>query len=197
MFDFEWCNDPSTMDRCYIVDMTCSRLYCCSNSLLFSLSFQALSFISFVCFAASTAAGFVTVPLLEFLAAVFLVFAYSTKFNERFKGFLWPLMVRKTVYFILRITRRSVALFPCRWHVRLKQGPTVHSMVVISWLWTQSGSTTVCTCGFSQVETVPGYGLEGNLSRSIVHRRVRMNATERRERGEDLNKNARSETFDW
>ncbi|XP_068194670.1 CKLF-like MARVEL transmembrane domain-containing protein 3 [Antennarius striatus] len=51
-----------------------------------------LSFVSFVCFAASTAAAFVTVPLLEFLGAFFLLFAYSTKFNERFKGFLWPLM---------------------------------------------------------------------------------------------------------
>lgn len=46
-----------------------------------------------MCFAASTAAAFVTVPVLEFLAALFLLFAYSTKFNERFKGFLWPLMV--------------------------------------------------------------------------------------------------------
>ncbi|XP_077482888.1 CKLF-like MARVEL transmembrane domain-containing protein 3 [Stigmatopora argus] len=52
----------------------------------------ALSFVDFVCFAASTAAAFVTVPLLEFLAALFLLFAYSTKFNEKFKGFLWPLM---------------------------------------------------------------------------------------------------------
>ncbi|KAM3877060.1 CKLF-like MARVEL transmembrane domain-containing protein 3 [Diretmus argenteus] len=52
----------------------------------------ALSFISFVCFVASTAAAFVTAPLLEFLAALFLLFAYSTKFNERFKGFYWPLM---------------------------------------------------------------------------------------------------------
>lgn len=52
----------------------------------------ALSFLSFVCFAASTAAAFVTVPVLEFLAAVFLLFAYSTKLNERFKGFRWPLM---------------------------------------------------------------------------------------------------------
>lgn len=55
---------------------------------------QVLSFVSFVCFAASTAAAFVTVPLLEFLAALFLLFAYSTKFNERFKSFRWPLMVR-------------------------------------------------------------------------------------------------------
>ncbi|KAM3625323.1 uncharacterized protein V6R79_010229 [Siganus canaliculatus] len=52
----------------------------------------ALSFVSFVCFAASAAVAFVTVPLLEFLVALFLLFAYSTKFNERFKGFLWPLM---------------------------------------------------------------------------------------------------------
>lgn len=51
--------------------------------------------MSFVCFAASIAAAFVTVPLLEFLAALFLLFAYSNKFNERFKGFLWPLMVRE------------------------------------------------------------------------------------------------------
>ncbi|XP_026883419.1 CKLF-like MARVEL transmembrane domain-containing protein 3 isoform X2 [Electrophorus electricus] len=53
----------------------------------------ASSFISFVCFCASTAAVFVTAPLLAFLTALFLLFAYSTKFNERFKGFQWPLMV--------------------------------------------------------------------------------------------------------
>lgn len=47
-----------------------------------------------MCFAASTAAAFVTVPLLEFVAAVVLMFAYANKFNERFTGFLWPLMVR-------------------------------------------------------------------------------------------------------
>ncbi|KTF74744.1 hypothetical protein cypCar_00034965, partial [Cyprinus carpio] len=56
------------------------------------LSSQVMSFISFVCFAASAAASFVTAPLIEFLAALFLLFAYSTKFNERFKGFYWPLM---------------------------------------------------------------------------------------------------------
>lgn len=64
---------------------------------LFDLSPQVLSFVSFVCFTASTAAAFMTVPLLEFLAALFLLFAYSTKFNERFKGFHWPLMVRVRV----------------------------------------------------------------------------------------------------
>ncbi|XP_045889093.1 CKLF-like MARVEL transmembrane domain-containing protein 3 [Micropterus dolomieu] len=69
----------------------------------------ALSFVSFVCFAASWAAAFVTVPLLEFLAALFLLFAYSTKFNERFKGFLWPLMdfmrcvTASIIFFIISI----------------------------------------------------------------------------------------------
>ncbi|XP_061101247.1 CKLF-like MARVEL transmembrane domain-containing protein 3 [Conger conger] len=51
-----------------------------------------LSFIAFVCFVASTAAAFVTAPLIEFLFALFLLFAYSTKINQRFKGFHWPLM---------------------------------------------------------------------------------------------------------
>lgn len=68
-----------------------------------------LSFVSFVCFAASLAAAFVTVPLLEFLAALVLLFAYSTKLNERFKGFLWPLMdfmrcvTASIIYFIISI----------------------------------------------------------------------------------------------
>ncbi|XP_020794588.1 CKLF-like MARVEL transmembrane domain-containing protein 3 [Boleophthalmus pectinirostris] len=67
------------------------------------------SFIDFVCFAASSAAGFVTVPLIEFLGALFILFAYSTKFNERFKGFLWPLMdflrcvTASIIYFIVSI----------------------------------------------------------------------------------------------
>ncbi|XP_047436819.1 CKLF-like MARVEL transmembrane domain-containing protein 3 [Mugil cephalus] len=69
----------------------------------------ALSFISFVCFAASTAASFVMVPVLEFLLALFVLFAYSTKFNERFKGFLWPLMdflrcvTASIIFFIISI----------------------------------------------------------------------------------------------
>ncbi|KAJ7985944.1 hypothetical protein DPEC_G00345710 [Dallia pectoralis] len=52
----------------------------------------ALSLITFICFVASTAAAFVTAPLIEFLAALFILSAYSTKFNERFKGFYFPLM---------------------------------------------------------------------------------------------------------
>lgn len=75
-----------------------------------------LSFIAFVCFAASLAAGFVTVPFIEFLGALFILFAYSTKFNERFKGFLWPLMdflrcvTASIIYFIVSI----IAIFNYR-----------------------------------------------------------------------------------
>ncbi|XP_030327259.1 CKLF-like MARVEL transmembrane domain-containing protein 3 isoform X2 [Strigops habroptila] len=33
-----------------------------------------------------------TAPLLEFLLALFLFFAYASKLNEKFKGLYWPLM---------------------------------------------------------------------------------------------------------
>ncbi|XP_078100968.1 CKLF-like MARVEL transmembrane domain-containing protein 3 isoform X1 [Sander vitreus] len=86
-----------------------SKEFASSRKGMLLIAEVALSFISFVCFAASTAAAFVTVPLLEFLAALFLLFAYSTKFNERFKGFLWPLMdfmrcvTASIIFFIISI----------------------------------------------------------------------------------------------
>ncbi|XP_072321396.1 CKLF-like MARVEL transmembrane domain-containing protein 3 [Eucyclogobius newberryi] len=76
----------------------------------------AMSFIAFVCFAAASAAAFVTVPLIEFLGALFILFAYVTKFNERFKGFIWPLMdflrcvTASIIYFIVSI----IAVFSYR-----------------------------------------------------------------------------------
>ncbi|KAI2662482.1 CKLF-like MARVEL transmembrane domain-containing protein 3 [Labeo rohita] len=69
-----------------------SKEFITSRKGLLLLGEVVMSFISFVCFGASTAAAFITAPLIEFLAALFLLFAYSTKFNERFKGFHWPLM---------------------------------------------------------------------------------------------------------
>ncbi|KAM8876627.1 CKLF-like MARVEL transmembrane domain-containing protein 3 [Synchiropus picturatus] len=85
------------------------REFASSRKGMLLLAEVASSFISFICFAASTAAAFVTLPLLEFLAALFLLFAYSTKFNERFTGFLWPLMdflrcvTASIIYFIVSI----------------------------------------------------------------------------------------------
>uniref|UniRef100_A0A3B3S0M5 CKLF-like MARVEL transmembrane domain containing 3 n=1 Tax=Paramormyrops kingsleyae TaxID=1676925 RepID=A0A3B3S0M5_9TELE len=74
-----------------------------------SLSRQVLTFITFVCFVASSAAVFTTAPLVEFLMAIFFYFAYSTKFNERFKDFYWPLVdflrcvTASIIYFIISI----------------------------------------------------------------------------------------------
>ncbi len=91
-----------------------------------------MSLISFVCFAASTAAAFVTAPLIEFLAALFLLFAYSTKFNERFKGFHWPLMVSFLTYKIavLELHRASDNNI-CPWIPVLSFFPNHHACCFI------------------------------------------------------------------
>ncbi|XP_028257148.1 CKLF-like MARVEL transmembrane domain-containing protein 3 [Parambassis ranga] len=75
-----------------LISVLPSKEFATSRKGMLLIAEVALSFISFVCFAASTAAAFVTVPVLAFLSALFLLFAYSTKLNERFKGFRWPLM---------------------------------------------------------------------------------------------------------
>ncbi|XP_064315668.1 CKLF-like MARVEL transmembrane domain-containing protein 3 isoform X1 [Phalacrocorax carbo] len=53
---------------------------------------SVLSFIIFICYIASVATSFMMAPLLEFLLALFLCFAYASKLNEKFKGLYWPLM---------------------------------------------------------------------------------------------------------
>ncbi|NWV60717.1 CKLF3 protein, partial [Malurus elegans] len=50
-----------------------------------------LSFIIFVCYISSLSSSFMMAPLLEFLVALFLFFAYASKLNEKFKGVYWPL----------------------------------------------------------------------------------------------------------
>ncbi|XP_074957459.1 CKLF-like MARVEL transmembrane domain-containing protein 3 isoform X2 [Phalacrocorax aristotelis] len=57
------------------------------------LTESVLSFIIFICYIASVATSFMMAPLLEFLLALFLCFAYASKLNEKFKGLYWPLMV--------------------------------------------------------------------------------------------------------
>ncbi|XP_033928683.1 CKLF-like MARVEL transmembrane domain-containing protein 3 [Melopsittacus undulatus] len=56
------------------------------------LAESVLSFIIFICYIASQATSFMMAPLLEFLLALFLFFAYASKLNEKFKGLYWPLM---------------------------------------------------------------------------------------------------------
>ncbi|XP_030313917.1 CKLF-like MARVEL transmembrane domain-containing protein 3 isoform X2 [Calypte anna] len=59
------------------------------------------------------AASFMTAPLLEFLLALFLFFAYASKLNEKFKGFYWPLtdflrcVTAAIIYFAISIAAVS------------------------------------------------------------------------------------------
>lgn len=93
-----------------------SKEFATSKKGMLLIAEVAVSFVSFVCFAASGAAAFVTVPLLEFLAALVLLFAYANKINERFKGFIWPLMdfmrcvTASIIYFVVSII--AVSKYP-------------------------------------------------------------------------------------
>ncbi|XP_069724833.1 CKLF-like MARVEL transmembrane domain-containing protein 3 [Phaenicophaeus curvirostris] len=72
-----------------------------------------LSFIIFICYIASLAASFMMAPLLEFLLALFLFFAYASKLNEKFKGIYWPLsdflrcVTAAIIYFAISIAAVS------------------------------------------------------------------------------------------
>ncbi|KAL2300403.1 hypothetical protein Nmel_012376 [Mimus melanotis] len=74
---------------------------------------EVLSFIIFICYIASLAASFMMAPLLEFLLALFLFFAYASKLNEKFKGVHWPLadflrcVTAAIVYFAISIAAVS------------------------------------------------------------------------------------------
>ncbi|KAK5603690.1 hypothetical protein CRENBAI_002430 [Crenichthys baileyi] len=99
----------SQRSRSVLKSVLPSKEFATSRKGMLLIAEVALSFISFVCFAASEAAAFVTVPLLAFLATIFFLFAYSTKFNERFKGFCFPLMdfircvIASIIFFIISI----------------------------------------------------------------------------------------------
>uniref|UniRef100_A0A8C5MHF3 CKLF like MARVEL transmembrane domain containing 3 n=1 Tax=Leptobrachium leishanense TaxID=445787 RepID=A0A8C5MHF3_9ANUR len=76
-----------------------------------------ISFLTFVCYVASTAVALMTVPLIEFLWALFTFFAYITKLNEQMKGLLWPLLdfIRcvsaAIIYFVISLV--AVSKYTC------------------------------------------------------------------------------------
>uniref|UniRef100_A0A803V3Q0 CKLF like MARVEL transmembrane domain containing 3 n=1 Tax=Ficedula albicollis TaxID=59894 RepID=A0A803V3Q0_FICAL len=78
-----------------------------------TLAGVVLSFIIFICYIASLAASFMMAPLLEFLLALFLFFAYASKLNEKFKGVHWPLadflrcVTAAIIYFAISIAAVS------------------------------------------------------------------------------------------
>ncbi|CAH2324421.1 CKLF-like MARVEL transmembrane domain-containing 3 [Pelobates cultripes] len=76
-----------------------------------------ISFLTFICYVASTAVAMMTVPLIEFLWAMFMFFAYTTKLNEQMKGLLWPLLdfIRcvsaAIIYFVISLV--AVSKYTC------------------------------------------------------------------------------------
>ncbi|XP_016068942.1 PREDICTED: CKLF-like MARVEL transmembrane domain-containing protein 3 [Miniopterus natalensis] len=71
---------------------------------------QGLSFITFVCYVASSASAFLTAPLLEFLLALFFLFADAMQLNDKWQGLCWPMMdflrcvTAALIYFAISIT---------------------------------------------------------------------------------------------
>ncbi|KAB0399413.1 hypothetical protein E2I00_009300 [Balaenoptera physalus] len=71
---------------------------------------QGLSFITFVCYVASSASAFLTAPLLEFLLALCFLFADAMQLNDKWQGLCWPMMdflrcvTAALIYFAISIT---------------------------------------------------------------------------------------------
>ncbi|XP_030882560.1 CKLF-like MARVEL transmembrane domain-containing protein 3, partial [Leptonychotes weddellii] len=71
---------------------------------------QGLSFITFVCYVASSASAFLAAPLLEFLLALYFLFADAMQLNDKWQGLCWPMMdflrcvTAALIYFAISIT---------------------------------------------------------------------------------------------
>uniref|UniRef100_I3MTP6 CKLF like MARVEL transmembrane domain containing 3 n=3 Tax=Marmotini TaxID=337730 RepID=I3MTP6_ICTTR len=69
-----------------------------------------LSFITFICYVVSSASAFLTVPLLEFLLALYFLFADAMQLNDKWQGLCWPMMdflrcvTAALIYFVISIT---------------------------------------------------------------------------------------------
>ncbi|XP_019061305.1 CKLF-like MARVEL transmembrane domain-containing protein 3 isoform X3 [Fukomys damarensis] len=71
---------------------------------------EGLSFITFICYVVSSASAFLTVPLLEFLLALYFLFADAMQLNDKWQGLCWPMMdflrcvTAALIYFVISIT---------------------------------------------------------------------------------------------
>ncbi|XP_036201061.1 CKLF-like MARVEL transmembrane domain-containing protein 3 [Myotis yumanensis] len=87
-----------------------ARAFLCSLKGRLLLAESGLSFIIFVCYVASTASAFLTAPLLEFLLALFFLFADAMQLNDKWQGLCWPMMdflrcvTAALIYFAISIT---------------------------------------------------------------------------------------------
>uniref|UniRef100_A0A2K6F2T5 CKLF like MARVEL transmembrane domain containing 3 n=1 Tax=Propithecus coquereli TaxID=379532 RepID=A0A2K6F2T5_PROCO len=70
-----------------------ARAFLCSLKGRLLLAESILSFITFICYVASSASAFLTAPLLEFLLALYFLFADAMQLNDKWQGLCWPMMV--------------------------------------------------------------------------------------------------------
>uniref|UniRef100_A0A9L0KAT2 CKLF like MARVEL transmembrane domain containing 3 n=1 Tax=Equus asinus TaxID=9793 RepID=A0A9L0KAT2_EQUAS len=84
--------------------------FLCSRKGRLLLAEAGLSFITFVCYVASSASAFLTAPLLEFLLALYFLFAGAMQLNDKWQGLCWPMMdflrcvTAALIYFAISIT---------------------------------------------------------------------------------------------
>lgn len=87
-----------------------ARAFLCSLKGRLLLAESGLSFITFICYVVSSASAFLTVPLLEFLLAVYFLFADAMQLNDKWQGLCWPMMdflrcvTAALIYFVISIT---------------------------------------------------------------------------------------------
>lgn len=87
-----------------------ARAFLCSLKGRLLLAESGLSFITFVCYVVSSASAFLTVPLLEFLLAIYFLFADAMQLNDKWQGLCWPMMdflrcvTAALIYFVISIT---------------------------------------------------------------------------------------------
>ncbi|XP_052582802.1 CKLF-like MARVEL transmembrane domain-containing protein 3 [Peromyscus californicus insignis] len=87
-----------------------ARAFLCSLKGRLLLAESGLSFITFICYVVASASAFLTVPLLEFLLAVYFLFADAMQLNDKWQGLCWPMMdflrcvTAALIYFVISIT---------------------------------------------------------------------------------------------
>ncbi|CAD7689010.1 CKLF-like MARVEL transmembrane domain-containing protein 3 isoform 1-T1 [Lycaon pictus] len=87
-----------------------ARAFLCSRKGRLLLAESGLSFITFVCYVASSASAFLAAPLLEFLLALYFLFADAMQLNDKWQGLCWPMMdflrcvTAALIYFAISIT---------------------------------------------------------------------------------------------
>uniref|UniRef100_A0A8C2YLP8 CKLF like MARVEL transmembrane domain containing 3 n=2 Tax=Chinchilla lanigera TaxID=34839 RepID=A0A8C2YLP8_CHILA len=87
-----------------------ARAFLCSLKGRLLLAESGLSFVTFICYVVSSASAFLTVPLLEFLLALYFLFADAMQLNDKWQGLCWPMMdflrcvTAALIYFVISIT---------------------------------------------------------------------------------------------